>query len=143
MLPDDVQVISVDDHVIEHPKVWTDRLPAKHQEAGPKIVELDGGAQVWSFEGKSIPTIGLNAVAGKDPKDFGIEPVRFDGMLPGCYDVQARLADMDLDGIHAQMCFPSFPGFAGSPFLARKSCVAGKGAAGRFARGGGRSIQKK
>ncbi|HEY9556569.1 MAG TPA: amidohydrolase family protein [Acidimicrobiales bacterium] len=118
MLPDDVQVISVDDHVIEHPKVWTDRLPAKHQEAGPKIVELDGGAQVWSFEGKSIPTIGLNAVAGKDPKDFGIEPVRFDGMLPGCYDVQARLADMDLDGIHAQMCFPSFPGFAGSTFFA-------------------------
>src|SRR3546814_18366300 len=83
MLPDDVQVISVDDHVIEHPKVWTDRLPAKHQEAGPKIVELDGGAQVWSFEGKSIPTIGLNAVAGTDPKDFGIRPVRVDGVLPG------------------------------------------------------------
>src|SRR3546814_16733652 len=39
-------------------------------------------------------------------------------MLPGCYDVQARLADMDLDGIHAQMCFPSFPGFAGSTFFA-------------------------
>lgn len=118
MLPDDVQVISVDDHVIEHPKVWTDRLPAKFQEAGPKVVELDGGAQVWQFEGKNNPTIGLNAVAGKDPKDFGLEPVRYDGMLPGCYDVQARLADMDLDGIHAQMCFPSFPGFAGSTFFA-------------------------
>jgi predicted TIM-barrel fold metal-dependent hydrolase len=118
MLPDDVQVISVDDHVIEHPKVWTDRLPAKLQEAGPQIVELEGGAQVWRFEGRNNPTIGLNAVAGKDPKDFGLEPVRFDGMLPGCYDVQARLADMDLDGIHAQMCFPSFPGFAGSTFFA-------------------------
>lgn len=118
MLPDDVQVISVDDHVIEHPRVWTDRLPAKYQEAGPQIVELEGGAQVWRFEGKNNPTIGLNAVAGKDPKDFGLEPVRFDGMLPGCYDVQARLADMDLDGVHAQMCFPSFPGFAGSTFFA-------------------------
>ncbi len=118
MLQDDVQVISVDDHVIEHPTVWTDRLPAQHQEAGPKIVEMDGGAQVWSFESKMIPTIGLNAVAGKDPKDFGIEPVRYDEMLPGCYDVQARLADMDTDGIHAQMCFPSFPGFAGSTFFA-------------------------
>src|SRR3546814_19913318 len=102
MLPDDVQVISVDDHVIEHPKVWTDRLPAKHQEAGPKIVELDGGAQVWSFEGKSTPTIGLNAVAGKDPKACGIEPVRFDGMLTGCHDVQARLTDMELDGNRTQ-----------------------------------------
>jgi predicted TIM-barrel fold metal-dependent hydrolase len=38
-------------------------------------------------------------------------------MLPGCYDVNARLADMDLDGVHAQMCFPSFPGFAGGTFF--------------------------
>ncbi len=28
MLPDDVQLISVDDHVIEHERVWLDRLPA-------------------------------------------------------------------------------------------------------------------
>ena len=118
MLPDDVQVISVDDHVIEHPRVWTDRLAAEHQEAGPTVIEMEGGVQAWSFEGRPMPTIGLNAVAGKDPKDFGLDPVRFDEMLPGCYDVQARLADMDLDGIHAQMCFPSFPGFAGSTFFA-------------------------
>lgn len=118
MLRDDVQVVSVDDHVIEHPSVWSDRLPARFQEAGPRIVELDGGMQAWRFEGRVIPTIGLNAVAGKDPKDFGIEPVRFDQMLPGCYDVNARLADMDLDGVHAQMCFPSFPGFAGSTLFA-------------------------
>lgn len=118
MLADDVQVVSVDDHVIEHPTVWTDRLPSKFQEAGPRIVELDGGMQAWQFEGRIIPTIGLNAVAGKDPKEFGIEPVRFDGMLPGCYDVKARLADMDTDGVQVQMCFPSFPGFAGSTLLA-------------------------
>ena len=80
---DDVQVISVDDHVIEHERVWLDRLPAKYREAGPRMVELDGGKQAWSFEGRIIPTIGLNAVAGKDPKDFGVDPVRFDDMLPG------------------------------------------------------------
>jgi predicted TIM-barrel fold metal-dependent hydrolase len=129
MLPDDVQLISVDDHVIEHATVWTERLPAKYVESGPRIVDLDGGAQAWSFEGKVIPTIGLNAVAGKDPKEFGLDPIRFDDMLPGCYDIKARLADMDLDGVHAQMCFPSFPGFAGSTFFAAgdkdlaKACV--------------------
>lgn len=117
MLPEDAQIISVDDHVIEHPRVWTDRLPARFQEAGPKVVEVDGN-ELWSFEGRLSPTIGLNAVAGKDPKDFGLEPTRYADMLPGCYDVSARLADMDLDGIHAQMCFPSFPGFAGSTFFA-------------------------
>ena len=118
MLLDDVQLISVDDHVIEHEKVWLDRLPAKYLEAGPHIVELEGGTQAWSFEGRIIPTIGLNAVAGKDPKDFGVDPVSFDDMLPGCYDVTARLADMDIDGVHAQMCFPSFPGFAGGTLFA-------------------------
>src|SRR3546814_13614816 len=117
MLPDDVQVISVDDHVIEHPKVWTDRLPAKHQEAGPKIVELDGGAQVWSFEGKSITTIGLNAVAGTDPKDFGIEPVRFAGMLPGISAMQSSRAHRDLQGIPARLPVHSFPAFLWSTLL--------------------------
>ena len=57
-------------------------------------------------------------MAGKDPKDFGVDPVSFGEMLPGCYDVTARLADMDTDGVHAQMCFPSFPGFAGGTFFA-------------------------
>lgn len=130
MLPYDVELISVDDHVIEHANVWTDRLPSKFVENGPRIVELEGGTQAWSFEDRIIPTIGLNAVAGKDPKEFGLDPVRYDEMLPGCYDVKARLADMDVDGVHAQMCFPSFPGFAGSTLFAAKdkslanACVA-------------------
>jgi predicted TIM-barrel fold metal-dependent hydrolase len=118
MLAEDVQLISVDDHVIEPPTVWTDRLPHKYLEAGPRVVELEGGSQAWAFAGRVVPSIGLNAVAGKDPKDFGLDPMRFDQMLPGCYDVKARLADMDLDGVHAQMCFPSFPGFAGSTLFA-------------------------
>ena len=117
MLPADVQLVSVDDHVIEHERVWTDRLPAKYADAAPRVIEVDGGRQMWTFEGRLHPTIGLNAVAGKDPKDFGVDPVRFDEMLPGCYDVAARVRDMDLDGVHTQMCFPSFPGFAGSTLL--------------------------
>jgi len=118
MLPDDVQVVSVDDHVIEHARVWLDRLPARDADAAPRVVEGEGGRQMWKYEDRLLPTIGLNAVAGKDPRDFGVEPVRFDEMLPGCYDPVARVKDMDVDGVHAQMCFPSFPGFAGSTFLA-------------------------
>ena len=57
MLHDDVQLISVDDHVIEHERVWLDRLPA-YFEAGPHIVELDGGKQAWKFEDGSFPPSG-------------------------------------------------------------------------------------
>ena len=37
--------------------------------------------------------------------------------MPGCYDSTARLLDMDLDGVHTGMAFPSFPRFAGTLFL--------------------------
>lgn len=139
-IQDYMQLVSVDDHVIEHPRVWTDRLPAAYREAGPQIVEIrrvdldkrqhtDPGAattgapdiaEVWRFEGDLIPTIALNAVAGRPREEYGLEPYRYDQLLPGCYDVDARVKDMDVDNIQAQLCFPSFPGFAGKVFYKAK-----------------------
>jgi predicted TIM-barrel fold metal-dependent hydrolase len=116
MLRDDVQVISVDDHVIEHPRVWLDRLPARYQDRGPQVRETDGRMQ-WVYDGHTFSTIGLNAVAGKPWEERHIDPARYDDMRPGCYDAKARLADMDIDGVHAQLCFPDFPGFAGRRFI--------------------------
>jgi predicted TIM-barrel fold metal-dependent hydrolase len=115
-LQDHMHIISVDDHLIEHPRVWLDRLPARYHEAGPQITETEQGHQVWRYEGRPYPYIGLNAVAGKEPKDFGMEPVRYDDMIPGCYDPVQRVKDMDLDGVQAACCYPSFPGFAGGTF---------------------------
>jgi predicted TIM-barrel fold metal-dependent hydrolase len=122
-LRDDMQLISVDDHLVEPPHVWQSRLPAKFLDAAPKIVEeeVEGGgppANVWYYEGRRYPQIGLNAVAGKRPEEFGTEPLRYSDMLPGCYDPEARVIDMDLDGVQAAICFPSFPRFAGTNFLA-------------------------
>ena len=110
------QIVSVDDHLVEHPRVWQDRVPARYRERAPRIVEV-GGMHLWRYEGSTFPTIGLNAVAGKDRKDWGLDPVRYEDMIPGCYDPAARVKDMDLDGVQAALCFPSFPGFAGSTFF--------------------------
>lgn len=112
-LQDHMQIVSVDDHLIEHPRVFSERLPEKYRENGPQIVEIEGGHQVWRYDGNIFPYIGLNAVAGKEPKDYGLEPVRYDQMIPGCYDPKARVQDMDVDGVQAACCYPSFPGFAG------------------------------
>jgi predicted TIM-barrel fold metal-dependent hydrolase len=128
-LQEHMKLISVDDHAIEHGRVWTDRLPARYQEAAPHVEErvvdttaqlhqaITGSQQVWVYEGVPYPELGLNAVAGKEHKDFGTEPMRFEDMIPGCYDPVARVADLDLDGIQAQVNFPSFPRFAGTRFL--------------------------
>lgn len=119
-LQDHMQIISVDDHVIEHPRVWTDRLAKKFIEQGPQIIETEQGHHVWKYQDEIYPYIGLNAVAGKQPKDFGMEPVRYDDMIPGCYDPVARVKDMDIDGVQAACCFPSFPGFGGGVFQRSK-----------------------
>jgi predicted TIM-barrel fold metal-dependent hydrolase len=117
-----MKLLSVDDHLIEPPGVWQDRLPSKYLETGPRSVKEPnpkGGPDfdVWYYEGERYPSIGLNAVAGKKPEEFGADPTSYDDMIPGCYDPKARLVDMDTDGVWGAMCFPSFPRFAGTMFL--------------------------
>ncbi len=109
------QIISVDDHLIEHPRVWQDRLSKADQENGPRIVEQNG-MHLWHYDGTVAPTIGLNAVAGKPVEEWGMDPVRYEDMIPGCYDPVERVKDMDIDGVEATLAFPSFPGFAGGVF---------------------------
>jgi predicted TIM-barrel fold metal-dependent hydrolase len=115
-LPDDAKIISVDDHVIEHGRVWLDRLPAKYAERAPHIELMPDGNEAWIYEGKPAGNFALNAVAGKHPRDFGMDPRRYDDMRPGCYNIEERIKDMDTEGVWAQLCFPNFGGFAGSKF---------------------------
>ena len=47
-----------------------------------------------------------------------MDPARFEDMRPGCFDIDARVADMDLNGVWASLCFPSLvAGFCGSVFI--------------------------
>ena len=109
-------LFSVDDHIIEPPNVWSDRLPAALQEAGPHVVEADG-RQFWLFEGRRGETMGLNAVAGKEYSEYSMDPVRYSDMIPGCYDPVERAKDLLTNGVRASVCFPTFPRFAGVTFL--------------------------
>ena len=60
----------------------------------------------------------MNAVAGRRPETYGLEPFRFDQMRPGCYDVDARVRDMDINGVWASVNFPSMiTGFCGRVFF--------------------------
>src|SRR5437764_9071732 len=110
-------VNSGDDRLIGPPDLFEGRLPAALSNDAPRIVEDDTGAQAWVFDGNSYPNIGLNAVVGRPKEDWSMDPARFDEMRPGCYDIDARIRDMDLAGIWASLCFPSLiAGFAGTVF---------------------------
>lgn len=107
-------VISTDDHIVEPPHMWEGRFPAKLQELAPRVVDTDDGGQRWLWLDELIPNVGFNAVAGRPSSEYGFEPTRFDEMRRGAWDIDARLADMDLNGVAASVCFPSFlPGFVG------------------------------
>src|SRR5258708_990520 len=109
-------LVSVDDHVIEPPNVWADRLPARYRDVAPRMQMTDGGG-TWEYDGKRMPTSGLSVAAGKTKDEFSPDPVSFENMRPGAYDPVARVADMDRAGILASLCFPSFPRFCGQVFL--------------------------
>ncbi|MFC5752440.1 amidohydrolase family protein, partial [Actinomadura rugatobispora] len=109
-------LISVDDHVLEPPNVWTDRVPAKDRDRAPHLEVDDDGMDFWVYDGKRMPSSGLSAVVGKSKEEFSPEPVPYSEMAPGCYDAAARVKDMDRAGILASLCFPSVTRFCGQLF---------------------------
>jgi predicted TIM-barrel fold metal-dependent hydrolase len=114
-------VISVDDHLIEPPDLFAGRLPAALQEGAPRLVEDSDGSQCWIFEDNRYPNVGLNAVVGRPRDEWSMEPARFDEMRRGCYDIDARIEDMDRAGIWAALCFPSLvSGFCGAVYSRAK-----------------------
>jgi predicted TIM-barrel fold metal-dependent hydrolase len=107
-------VISVDDHLVEPPDMFEGRLPARLADRAPRVVEADDGTQAWEFEGERFTQVGMNAMAGRRLESMRYEPSRFDEMRPGCWDIDARVRDMDVNGVWASLNFPSMiTGFCG------------------------------
>ncbi len=95
------------------------RLPARYQDLAPKLVHRADGTDFWHYGDSEIPNVGLNAVVGRPPEEYGIEPSSLAEMRPGCYDVHERVRDMSANGVLGSMCFPSFPQFCGQLFARR------------------------
>ena len=129
------KIISVDDHVIEHGRVWLDRLPAKYHDVGPRTIQERGNMQFvggvfsyepsdegelcdwWLYEDKRVPQTRLSAAAGFDRDEVKVTGITYEEMRKGCWDPKARIEDMDANWTEAQMCFPSFPRFCGQVFM--------------------------
>jgi predicted TIM-barrel fold metal-dependent hydrolase len=121
LLPTDAEIISVDDHVVEPPHVWVDRFPTRFLDAAPHIEDRPGHTQAWVWEGKDFPLSLMGSprtrVFRTDGTGEDFRARHYDDMVPACYDVQERVKAMDIDGVQAQLLFPTFPRFAGTQFL--------------------------
>ncbi|MGH3595480.1 MAG: amidohydrolase family protein, partial [Mycobacterium sp.] len=112
----DLVLVSVDDHVVEPPNVFEDRLPAKYVELAPQFITNPDGTNVWQYNGETVGNVALNAVAGRPKEEYGIEPTSFAQLRPGTYDHNERVKDMSANGVLGSLCFPSFPQFCGQLF---------------------------
>src|SRR5262245_9080046 len=91
-------LISVDDHLVEPPHLFEGRLPRKYADREPRVIENSRGRQAWLLDSIVLPDLAVNAVAGSPIEEQFVEPVRFDKIRRGTWDVATRIADMDTDG---------------------------------------------
>lgn len=110
------RLFSVDDHLIEPPGVFVDRVPERMREAAPHVEEAEG-RQFWVWEGRRQEVFALAAAVGRPRSEWGLDPVRYADMIRGAWDPAARAVDLMSQGIVASVCFPSLAGFAGRRFL--------------------------
>jgi predicted TIM-barrel fold metal-dependent hydrolase len=131
------KIISVDDHVVEPPDLWTSRLPAKFQDRAPRIerdrgiFKIKGGSfsfekgapdgewgDWWIYDDLIYPFPKLSAAVGFTNLDA--EPVTFEQIRPGAWKQKERLEDMDANHMEASICYPNvLPRFCGQAFLER------------------------
>ena len=126
MKTEDMILISVDDHVVEPPEMFHNHMTEKELETiAPQQVEVNG-KNFWLYEGQKIGNMGLNAVVGRPKEEYGMEPLRYQDMRKGVYDIDERINDMNANGILSSICFPTFPTFAGNLFHQAKDKKAAK-----------------
>jgi len=132
-------LISADDHVTAPRNVWTDRLPSKYKDVGPRVVRENAAVNpknhlgelvfstgekpvdFWCYEDVKMPLMKGENAAGFTVDEMESVPMTYEEIRLGCYDQKARLEDMDRSGVEASLCFPNFfPRFAGQYFVDAK-----------------------
>jgi len=116
MKMNDMVIISVDDHISEPPDMFKQHLSGEDLATAPTLMTTESGTNYWEYQGMKMPSVGLNAVVGRPPEEYGMEPTSFDQLRKGVYDHSARVDDMNVNGIAASLNFGSFPGFDGGRF---------------------------
>jgi predicted TIM-barrel fold metal-dependent hydrolase len=131
------KIVSVDDHVIEPPHLFSEWLPAKYRSmpeaprverhgmpsptfaAGRYIAAPSGDGppcDFWHYEDLYLPLKRTIAAVGFTRDAMTLAGVTYDEMRPGYYEPKARLADMDQNWVDISLCFPTFARFCGQTF---------------------------
>jgi predicted TIM-barrel fold metal-dependent hydrolase len=108
-------LISVDDHVLEPPQLWTERLSSSTWgERVPHVEQSDAG-EWWVVGDQKLPLAGRGSV-GAALADRATSPMRWADVPAQAHSPAARLTAMDVDGVDASVLYPTVAGLAGETF---------------------------
>ena len=108
-------LISVDDHVLEPPQLWTERLSSSRWgERVPHVEQSDAG-EWWAVDDQKLPLAGRGSV-GAALADRATSPMRWADVPPQAHSPAERLKAMDADGVDASVLYPTVAGLAGETF---------------------------
>jgi predicted TIM-barrel fold metal-dependent hydrolase len=102
-------LISADSHVIELPDLWEKPLSRSFGDRAPRVY-YDEKRESWMFGSLEVPpqAVGGLFMAGHKPEE--LEEVRkagFAAARPGGWDPAQRVKDMEIDGVTAEVLYPS------------------------------------
>lgn len=98
-------IISADSHVAEPGDLWTRYTEPAYRERAPKLMREEH-SDVWYVESLPPSPAGMIAPAGKRSEDFS-RIGRYEDSRAGGWDPTARLADMAVDGVDAEVLYPT------------------------------------
>ena len=102
-------VISSDSHVFEPPDLWTTRIDSRFRDRAPYIMRVDGQDHIVVEGDQDVAGIGL--ILGAGTRFEAPEKISHEGRLEhvhvGGYDPEEHIRDMKIDGVAAEVLYPS------------------------------------
>jgi uncharacterized protein len=109
-------LISADEHVVEHPEVWTQRMSkSRWGNRIPHTEQDSDGTEHWTVDGKILPLPGV-ALSGALLPDPCRESQRWNDVPKASYVPDERLQAMDASGVNFAVLYPAVAGVAGETF---------------------------
>ncbi|HLG74179.1 MAG TPA: amidohydrolase family protein [Chloroflexota bacterium] len=103
-----MRLVSVCDHVVEPPDVWTSRLSPDRW--GDRIPHVEGGR--WLVDGRELPLPSAGALL----PDRAAKPQRWEDVPAAAWSPAERLKAMDADGVDCSVLYPGIAGIGGETF---------------------------
>ncbi|MBI4081652.1 MAG: amidohydrolase [Candidatus Lambdaproteobacteria bacterium] len=104
-------IISADSHIFEPVKLWETRMDKKFRDRAPRFVpNYQGKPGTWFVaEGAMLRAVGSIAAVGMDKAELAkFAGAHHQDLRPGGWDPVERLKDQAIDGVSAEVLYPTY-----------------------------------